>query len=128
VQLTITQQVELDGVVVVSTPQDVALLDTIRSITMFNTVKTPIIGMVQNMSMYICPNCSTKTHIFGHDGANRKALELGIENLVNVPLSADVCKSSDDGIPSVLNDEGFKEIYGGLAKKVWDKININKST
>jgi ATP-binding protein involved in chromosome partitioning len=122
VQLTITQQVELDGVVVVSTPQDVALQDTIRSIKMFEIVKTPIIGMVQNMAMYICPTCLTKTHIFGHDGANRKASELGIENLGNVPLSADVCKSSDDGVPSVLSDERFKEIYADLAKKVWDKV------
>jgi ATP-binding protein involved in chromosome partitioning len=124
VQLTISQQVELSGAVIVSTPQDIALLDAVKGIAMFNKIHVPILGLVQNMSMFCCPQCNHTTHIFGHDGAKKKAKELGIEILCDVPLHQDVCTTSDTGKPIVIaqpNSEHAK-VYNQLASTVIKKL------
>lgn len=122
VHLSIAQQVLLDGAIVVSTPQDVALLDTVKGIEMFKKVNVPILGMVQNMSYHICPNCNTKSHIFGQDGVHRKAKEMGIQVLADVPLHVDVCTTSDSGRPITLSQPTsmHAQVYRTLASTVTD--------
>jgi ATP-binding protein involved in chromosome partitioning len=125
VQLSITQQVLLDGAVIVSTPQDIALLDAVRGVTMFKKVNVKILGMVQNMSFFNCPNCGHTSHVFGDDGVSKKAKELGIERLVDVPLHADVCETSDSGTPIVVSQPSslHAKVYLELADKIWAKLN-----
>ncbi|KAK6508335.1 hypothetical protein TWF506_010429 [Arthrobotrys conoides] len=124
-QLTITQQVELDGAVIISTPQDIALIDAIKGIDMFSKVKVPILGMVQNMSIFTCPNCSHSTHIFGQDGVNRECQKRGIELLGNIPLHPSICQDADAGRPSVIKDpsgenaKAFLEIAGKVDGKLF---------
>ncbi|KAK9465871.1 P-loop containing nucleoside triphosphate hydrolase protein [Lipomyces arxii] len=104
VQLTITQQVIVDGAVIVSTPQDIALLDAVKGINMFKKVDVPVLGMVQNMSVFVCPNCNHETHIFGTEGVDREAQRLGVDVLGSIPLHASICKLSDAGTPVVIAD------------------------
>ncbi|RVD86445.1 uncharacterized protein DFL_004720 [Arthrobotrys flagrans] len=124
-QLTITQQVELDGAVIISTPQDIALIDAIKGIDMYSKVKVPILGMVQNMSIFTCPNCSHSTHIFGQDGVNRECQKRGIELLGNIPLHPSICQDADAGRPSVIKDlsgetaKAFLEIAGKVDGKLF---------
>ncbi|KAF3080625.1 hypothetical protein TWF569_004931 [Orbilia oligospora] len=124
-QLTITQQVELDGAVIISTPQDIALIDAIKGIDMFSKVKVPILGMVQNMSIFTCPNCSHSTHIFGQDGVNRECQKRDIELLGNIPLHPSICQDADAGRPSVIKDpsgetaKAFLEIAGKVDGKLF---------
>ena len=91
---------------------------------MFETVQIPVLGMVQNMSLFECPNCQHVTHIFGSDGALRKAKEMGIEVLANVPLNSQICEDSDKGRPVVLNNKLVGDIYKQLAERVAGKLNI----
>ncbi|KAI9712667.1 MAG: hypothetical protein M1820_001288 [Bogoriella megaspora] len=101
-QLTITQQVKLDGVAVVSTPQDIALRDAIRGVNMFQKVSVPVLGMVQNMSTFVCPNCSHQTHIFGSESVRQQCDKLGIPLLADIPLDARICDDADRGKPTVV--------------------------
>lgn len=112
VQLTITQQIVLDGAAVVSTPQDVALIDAVRGINMFKKTDTRVLGMIQNMSYFECPNCQHETHIFGTDGVVREAGRNGVEVLGSIPLHASICAQADHGKPTVV-----AEPDGPLAKK-----------
>ncbi|KAI9012996.1 P-loop containing nucleoside triphosphate hydrolase protein, partial [Gaertneriomyces semiglobifer] len=125
-QLTLTQNVPLDGAVIVSTPQDVALKDARKGVEMFKTVDVPILGLVQNMSSFHCPNCNHTTHIFGQDGGLRQANALGIDVIGDVPLHADVCATSDMGTPIVVaQPEGIHaKVYQGLARKVAEKLGL----
>ncbi|KAK6538908.1 hypothetical protein TWF694_010465 [Orbilia ellipsospora] len=124
-QLTITQQVELDGAVIISTPQDIALIDAVKGIDMFSKVKVPILGMVQNMSVFTCPNCSHTTHIFGQDGVLRECRKRNIELLGNIPLHPSICQDADAGRPSVIADpsgetaKAFLEIAGKVDGKLF---------
>ena len=104
VQLTITQQVVLDGAVIVSTPQDIALIDAIRGITMFEKTNTRVLGMVQNMSYFECPKCHHETNIFGTDGVLEEAKKRGIELLGDIPLHASICADADRGVPTVVSE------------------------
>ena len=119
VQLTITQQIELDGAIVVSTPQDVALIDAVRGIGMFDKTDTRVLGLVQNMSHFTCPHCSHETHIFGQDGLKREADKRGIELIGDLPLHAQVCADADAGKPTVVADPG-----GGLARRYLELAQI----
>ena len=101
-QLTIAQRVQLAGAVIVSTPQDIALLDARRGLAMFEKVNVPVYGIVENMSMYICPNCGHEAHIFGHGGAEAEAKASGTEFLGGVPLSLPIRQQSDAGAPIVV--------------------------
>lgn len=104
-QLTMAQKVPLSGAVIVSTPQDIALLDAVKGVNMFHRVHVPILGMVENMSQFCCPNCDHISPIFGQDGAKDKAKELDIPFLGEIPLDRMVCDSGDLGYPLVLKDK-----------------------
>jgi ATP-binding protein involved in chromosome partitioning len=103
-QLTMAQQVPLKGAVIVSTPQDLALIDARRGIAMFRRVNVPVLGIVENMSTFICPHCGTRSDIFGHGGARHEAERLGVPFLGEVPLSIDIREKSDAGAPVVASD------------------------
>jgi len=100
-QLTIAQRVPLKGAVIVSTPQDIALIDARKGIAMFNKTHVPVLGVVENMSTFVCPNCGHETHIFGHGGARAEAEKLGVPFLGEIPLTPIVRETSDAGTPIV---------------------------
>jgi len=102
VQLTLAQKAQLDGAIIVSTPQDVALLDARKGIDMFHKVKTPIIGMIENMSTHICSNCGHEEHVFGHGGVAKEAAKMGVPLLAEIPLDLDIRLASDAGAPIVV--------------------------
>lgn len=126
VQLTVTQQVILDGVAIVSTPQDIALIDAIRGINMFKKTDTKILGLVQNMSYFECPNCDHKTNIFGSDGLIREAERLGTPIIGNIPLHASICADADRGKPTVVAEpEGvLAQQYLLLASNIAKAIHL----
>jgi ATP-binding protein involved in chromosome partitioning len=101
VQLTLSQKAEVTGAVVVSTPQDVALLDVRKSLDMFRKTGTPVLGMVENMSTHICSNCGHEEHIFGHGGAEREAQRIGVPFLGAIPLDLAIREAGDGGAPIV---------------------------
>src|ERR1700761_5112717 len=102
-QLTMAQNVPLAGAVIVSTPQDLALIDARRGIAMFNQVKVPIIGVVENMSYFVCPHCGGRTDVFSHGGARKEAEKLGVPFLGEVPLDIAIRSNSDDGRPVIAS-------------------------
>ncbi|MGR3343871.1 MAG: Mrp/NBP35 family ATP-binding protein [Paracoccaceae bacterium] len=115
VQLTLCQKTELTGALVVSTPQDVALLDARKAIDMFKTLNTPILGLIENMSTYICPECGHEAHIFGHGGVRAEAEKLGVPLLAELPLSLDVRVAGDSGTPIAVGKGPAAEAYAKLA-------------
>src|SRR5215213_973593 len=119
-QLTMAQQVPLAGAVIVSTPQDLALIDARRGIAMFKRVNVPVLGIVENMSTFICPNCGTRHDIFGHGGARREAERLGVPFLGEVPLEMSIRETSDSGLPIVATqpDSPHAMIYRQIAGQV----------
>lgn len=125
-QLTISQQIKVDGAIIVSTPQDIALMDAVKGITMFNKVNIPILGMVQNMSYFICPNCDHESHIFGSDGAKREAEKYGLQILGSIPLKEDICIQSDKGKPVVVShpDLNLSKPYIEIAESVISKLEL----
>jgi ATP-binding protein involved in chromosome partitioning len=102
-QLTLSQKVKLKGAVIVSTPQDIALIDARRGVAMFEKVNVPILGLIENMSYFQCPHCGERTEIFGHGGARDEALRMGVPFLGAVPLLLAVRQSGDAGHPIVLH-------------------------
>jgi ATP-binding protein involved in chromosome partitioning len=120
VQLTITQQVELSGGVIVTTPQDVALLDVKRGITMFRQVNAPVIGVIENMSYHVCPHCGARAEIFGHGGGARMAAEMDVPFLGEIPLYRDVRAGGDAGCPIVVSqpDHPASRAIGEIATRV----------
>lgn len=102
VQLTLCQKFALDGAVIVSTPQDVALLDARKGIDMFRQLKTPILGMIENMSTHVCSNCGHEEHLFGHGGVKAEAEKLGVPLLAEIPLHLDIRLAGDSGAPVVV--------------------------
>jgi ATP-binding protein involved in chromosome partitioning len=121
VQLTLSQKVALAGAVIVSTPQDIALLDARRGVAMFEKVGVKILGVVENMSFFACPHCGERTDVFGHGGAEAEAGALGVPFLGAVPLLMDVRAAGDAGLPVVIGAPesaagvAFREIAGRLA-------------
>jgi ATP-binding protein involved in chromosome partitioning len=103
VQLTLSQKATISGAVVVSTPQDIALIDAKKALDMFRKTNTPVLGVVENMSTFCCPNCGHETQIFGHGGARREAERLGLPFLGEVPLDIDIRTTSDEGRPIVID-------------------------
>lgn len=107
VQMTLAQKAEVAGAVVVSTPQDIALLDAKKALVMFDKLNVPVVGMIENMSTYVCPECGNEAHIFGHGGAEEEAKRRGVPFLGRVPLDLDIRRASDGGAPIVVsNPEG----------------------
>ncbi|RMD62174.1 MAG: iron-sulfur cluster carrier protein ApbC [Alphaproteobacteria bacterium] len=123
-QLSMSQQVPLAGAVIVSTPQDIALLDARKGLNMFRKVDVPVLGIVENMSQFVCPNCGHVAHIFSHGGAEREAERLGVEFLGAVPLDIAIRETSDSGQPIVVShpDSPQARTYLQIAERIWDKI------
>jgi ATP-binding protein involved in chromosome partitioning len=124
-QLTMAQRVSLTGAVIVSTPQDIALLDARRGVKMFEKTRVPVLGLVENMSFFCCPNCGHRTDIFGHGGARTEAASLGIPFLGEIPLLLDIRTASDAGMPIAAEapDSEAGRAYDALARTVWEKIS-----
>ena len=124
IQLTLAQKVPVTGAVIVTTPQDIALIDARKGLKMFEKVGIPILGVVENMSTHICPNCGHESHIFGAGGAERMCRDYGTELLGQLPLDADIREQADSGRPTVVADpEGrVAEIYRRIARRCAVKI------
>lgn len=118
VQLTLCQRTQLTGAIVVSTPQDVALLDARKALDMFSKLKTPVLGLVENMSTYICPNCGHESHIFGHGGVAAEARKLDLPFLGELPLALDVRVAGDSGTPIAATDSPLAAPYLALADRL----------
>ncbi|MFN3687717.1 P-loop NTPase [Salinarimonas sp.] len=120
-QLTMAQATPLAGAVIVSTPQDLALIDARRGVAMFRRTEIPILGIVENMATFVCPNCGTTSHIFGHGGARKEADRLGVPFLGEVPLDMTIRETSDGGRPvTAIDPDGVHaQVYRGIAEKVW---------
>ena len=124
-QLTMAQQVPLTGAVIVSTPQDIALLDARKGLNMFRKVDVPVLGIVENMSVFVCPNCGHESHIFSHGGAKREAERLGMEFLGEIPLDIEIRETSDGGRPVVVSnpDAPNAKAFAAIARRVWEKVS-----
>lgn len=118
VQLTLCQKFDVTGAVVVSTPQDVALLDARRALAAFETLKTKVLGLVENMSTFVCPNCGHEEHIFGEGGVRREAERLGLPFLGSLPLAVEVRLSGDGGVPVAATDSPLAAPYRALARRL----------
>jgi ATP-binding protein involved in chromosome partitioning len=125
-QLTMAQQVPLKGAVIVSTPQDLALIDARRGIAMFRRVNVPVLGIVENMSTFICPHCGTRSDIFGHGGARHEAERLNVPFLGEVPLDMAIRENSDSGRPVVATapDGPHAQCYRDIAARVRDGLQV----
>ena len=115
IQLTLTQKFAIDGAVIVSTPQDVALLDARKALRAFETMNVPVAGLIENMSTYICPKCGHEEHIFGEGGVRAEAERLGLPFLGELPLSLEVRRSGDAGTPIAATDSPVATAYSRLA-------------
>ncbi|GLK66725.1 Mrp/NBP35 family ATP-binding protein [Hansschlegelia plantiphila] len=124
-QLTMAQRVKLAGAVIVSTPQDLALADARRGVAMFRKVDVPILGIVENMSYYDCPNCGHHAHLFGHGGARAEAQAMGTPFLGEVPLALDIRSTSDSGAPIVASapESEYAKAYGRIAEALWTRLS-----
>ena len=128
-QLTMAQRVPLTGAVIVSTPQDIALLDVSRGINMFQQVNVPIFGVVENMSYYVCPECGHRAELFHHGGARETARRLGVDFLGEIPLDISIRTTSDSGRPIVVTQpesphaEAYRQIAAGLIDKATSAVS-----
>jgi ATP-binding protein involved in chromosome partitioning len=123
-QLTLAQAVPLRGAIIVSTPQDLALIDARRGLAMFTRVNVPVLGIIENMSYFQCPHCGTRSDIFGHGGARHEAEKLGVPFLGEVPLHMDIRATSDSGKPLVASEPHSEHaaIYRAIAARVAEKL------
>jgi ATP-binding protein involved in chromosome partitioning len=123
-QLTMAQQVSLAGAVIVSTPQDIALIDARRGLAMFNKVNVPVLGIIENMSYFLCPHCGERSEIFSHGGARREAGRLGTEFLGEVPIDLKIRETSDEGRPIVISEPNSPsaQTFRDIAARVWLKV------
>jgi ATP-binding protein involved in chromosome partitioning len=123
-QLTMAQQVPLAGAVIVSTPQDIALLDARKGLNMFNKVDVPVLGIVENMSYFLCPHCGGRSEIFAHGGARREAARLRAEFLGEVPLDLKIRETSDGGTPITIAepDNPHALVFRHMAARIWEKV------
>ena len=127
-QLTMAQQVPLAGAVIVSTPQDLALIDARKGLAMFQRVDVPVLGIVENMSSFVCPHCGEATNLFGHGGAREEAERLSVPFLGEIPLDIAIRQTSDDGLPIIAAhpDGPIATAYKSLAALVWDEVETVK--
>ncbi len=126
-QLTVAQRVPLAGAIIVSTPQDIALLDARRGVSMFEKVNVPVLGVVENMSVYVCPSCGHTAHPFGHGGAKAEAEALGVPCLAEIPLTLGIREQGDAGAPIVVAKPDSAEAFAflGLADRVAEILNTH---
>lgn len=120
IQLTLCQRFALTGAVVVSTPQDVAMLDARKAIDMFGKLKVPVLGLVENMSTYVCPNCGHEAHLFGHGGVAAEAAKQGVPFLGELPLDLETRLAGDAGTPIAAGEGAMAEAYARLARRMID--------
>jgi len=127
-QLTLSQRVQLSGAIIVSTPQDLSLIDARKGLNMFKKVNVPILGIIENMSYFKCPSCNEQTDIFGHGGAMKEAEKLGIDFLGSIPLDTEIRKTSDEGKPiTEINKSCEQSIqYQKIAENVLSKVNTQQ--
>ncbi|XVE77881.1 hypothetical protein DITRI_Ditri13aG0099200 [Diplodiscus trichospermus] len=119
-QLTMSQKLQLSGALIVSTPQDVALIDARRGVRMFSKVQVPILGLIENMSYFKCPHCDEPSFIFGSGGARKTAAEMGLQLLGEIPIEVDIRKGCDEGIPILVSapDSVVSKAYHDVAQNV----------
>ncbi len=124
-QLTMAQQVALAGAVIVSTPQDIALIDARKGLAMFEKVNVPVLGIIENMSYFLCPHCGGRSDIFSHGGARREAARLGTDFLGEVPLDLAIRETSDEGRPITVSqpDSPYAQTFRDIAARVWEKVS-----
>ena len=128
-QLTLSQRVPLTGAVIVSTPQDIALLDARRGISMFRKVEVPVLGLVENMSVFVCPHCGKGTHIFGSGGARAEAERLGAPFLGEVPLELELRLRCDAGTPAAVDDSSPSgQAFHEIAARLWQEVEARQAT
>ena len=120
VQLTLCQKTQLTGAVVVSTPQDVALIDARKALDMFKSLNTPVLGLIENMSTFHCPNCGHESHIFGHGGVAAEAAKIGVPMLGALPIDLDTRLAGDGGTPIAAGDSAMADAYRQLARRFID--------
>lgn len=120
VQLSMVQNAPIDGAVIVSTPQDLALIDARKGITMFEQMSVPVVGVIENMSTFACPHCGKESHIFGHGGARETASEIGADFLGEIPLNMDIRQMADAGTPTVeaMPESASAKAYITIAQKI----------
>ncbi|QCP86239.1 iron-sulfur cluster carrier protein ApbC [Cereibacter sphaeroides] len=118
IQLTLCQRTQVTGAIVVSTPQDVALLDARKALDMFRKLKTPVLGLIENMSSYVCPNCGHEAHIFGHGGVAEEARRLDVPFLGELPLDLSVRLAGDEGRPVAAGEGPIAAAYADLARRL----------
>ena len=128
IQISLAQQVNLAGAVIVSTPQDIALLDVVKALTMFQKANVSVLGMIENMSYWSCPDCGRVDHIFGEGGVKAEAKKRNIDLLGEIPISVDVRKSSDAGIPIIISEpESIQsQNYRLIAKSIIKSIKLDE--
>ncbi len=126
IQITLSQKLDLDGVVIVSTPQDIALIDAIKGVNMFKRVDVPILGIIENMSYYLCEKCGHRADIFGHEGAKKTAVEMGETFLGEIPLHLSIRQNADAGTPIVLAEpeSPHTKAYLEIAGKIKAELKI----
>ncbi len=124
IQITLSQKVKMDGAVIVSTPQDIALIDAVKGINMFKRINVPILGLIENMSYYICEKCGHRADIFGHAGAKKTAEAMGETFLGEIPLHYAIRENADNGTPIVFAEPEsvYTEAYENIAKKIIAKL------
>ena len=129
IQLTLAQKVPLTGAVIISTPQDIALMDARKGLNMFRKVGVPVFGLIENMSYFTCPKCGERSEIFSHGGAKIEADRLGIDFLGEIPLDIIIRETSDGGRPIVVSEPESEHAltYRAIADKVWEKIEHSPS-
>ena len=129
-QLSMSQQVPLAGAVIVSTPQEISLLDARKGLNMFRKVDVPVLGIIENMSLFVCPNCGHESHIFAHGGARLEAEKLGIEFLGELPLDIEIRETSDSGRPIVVSnpDSPNAKTFVAIAERIHDKVTAQGGT
>ena len=124
IQLSLCQTIPLTGAVIVSTPQDLALKVASKAIAMFRKLKTPILGLVENMSSYVCPHCGKRDDIFGHGGALEASQQLNLPFLGEIPLSTEIRRHSDTGNPTALSETLYSKVFQSIASSVAAQISI----
>jgi ATP-binding protein involved in chromosome partitioning len=123
-QLTLSQRVPVSGAVIVTTPQDIALLDARKGLKMFQTVEVPVLGVVENMSTHVCSKCGHEEHIFGSGGGRRMAAQFGLDVLAELPLDIRIREQSDSGRPTVVAEpqSALGQAYIALARRAAAKL------
>jgi ATP-binding protein involved in chromosome partitioning len=128
-QLTMAQRVPIAGAVIVSTPQDLSLIDAKKGLNMFRKVEVPVLGIVENMSYFLCPHCNERSDIFAHGGAAQAATQMGVDFLGEIPLDMAIRAGGDDGTPiaAAEPDGAYAQAYRAIAEKIWDKVGTGAS-